>query len=103
MTREEYLAYMKVYNSKNPRRKGTMSSTPIFLGEQYDYRDLIVQPTGINFKGTDKDEPIVCNEFGCATHLTPEQQLFNPKCYSCQCKEKIDPTQFISHPIKKIA
>lgn len=103
MTREQYLAYMKEYNRNHKRVKGSMSSVP-FIGEQYDYRDLLVQPTGVNFRGSDKENPIVCSEFGCATHLTPEQQLYNSKCYSCQCKEKqTDVAMRISYPIKRIA
>lgn len=71
--------------------------------DKHKYPNLSILPTYLNFRGSDLGLPIVCSEFGCPVHLTYEQQLYNPKCYSCQCKVKTDPTSFISHPIKKSA
>lgn len=53
-----------------------------------------VQPTMINFKGS--DEPLVCSVFGCSNHLTTEQQLYGTKCIHHQKQKKIDITLFVS-------
>jgi len=55
-----------------------------------------VQPTHINFLGSDLDNPTVCSEFGCKNHLTTEQQLYGTKCIHHQKKNKLDITLFIS-------
>ena len=70
---------------------------------KYDKSTLVIIPSAFQFKGTDIDEPIVCSQFGCAVHLTPEQQLYGTKCIHHQKQKKIDPTNFISHPIKQSA
>lgn len=100
MTREEYLAYMREYNKTYKARAKWMRGS---LVDIYDHTFLNIPPTEINFKGSDRDEPIVCDEFGCPNHLTPEQQLYGTKCIHCQSKQKIDVAKHISHPIKKIA
>ena len=53
-----------------------------------------VQPTMINFKGS--DEPLVCSVFGCSNQLTTEQQLYGTKCIHHQKQKKIDITLFVS-------
>lgn len=102
MNREEYLRYMREYNKAHKRVKGAMSSVP-FIGEQYDHRDLLVQPTGINFKGN--LEPICCDFFGCGKTLTLQEKLFGTKCINHQKKKQVtDASRFVSYPInKKIA
>ena len=74
-----------------------------YLIEKHKYTPLVVYPTGVNFNGTELDNPIVCSEFGCNTHLTPEQQLYGTKCIHHQKQKKIDVAKYISHPIKKTA
>ena len=64
---------------------------------------LTIEPTGVNFRGTDDDEPVYCSHFGCGRKLTLQEQLFGDKCIECKPKVKTDPTYFISHPNKKSA
>jgi len=58
-----------------------------------------VEPTHLNFTGT--DDIVICSGFGCGNLITYEHQLYNSKCYSCQCKEKPDINKYLSFPIKK--
>ena len=62
-----------------------------------------VEPTKDQFEGTDIEEPQRCSQFGCGKKLSLEEQRFGNKCINHQTKKKIDPTQYISHPIKKSA
>ena len=55
-----------------------------------------VQPTMMNFKGSDVDEPTVCSVFGCKNHLTEEQKLYGTKCIHHQKQKKLDITLFVS-------
>ena len=97
MTREQYLAYMKVYNKKyNERRRPTENREMLYGG---DY--LNIQPTELNFKGTDRDEPVVCSKFGCSKHLLNEEKRFGKYCVEHQGNNKIDYTLVLSYPIKQ--
>lgn len=63
---------------------------------------LVIEPTGLNFKGNDPDNPIICSTFGCKNHLPPQQTLFGTKCIHCQKqKTKIDVAMHLSFPFKK--
>lgn len=73
------------------------------MEERYNREHLIIEPSSFQFKGADSDEPIVCSQFGCKNHLTPEQQLYGSKCISCQGKKEVDVAKYVSHPIKKSA
>jgi len=42
---------------------------------------LVVQPTQINFKGS--DSPVVCSTFGCSNYLTLREQMAGTKCPAC--------------------
>lgn len=64
---------------------------------KYDRTNLVVVPSQFQFKGTDIDEPVVCSHFGCANHLTPEQQLYGTKCIHHQNPKKQDAGKFISY------
>lgn len=68
------------------KKRHRPTTTEMFKEGRFTFIDLKVEPTSNNFKGSDPNEPIVCSEFGCRNHLTPEQQLYNSKCYKCQCK-----------------
>lgn len=46
------------------------------------YHEYKIEPTYINFRGSDIDEPKVCNVFGCARELSLEEQRFGDKCVS---------------------
>lgn len=94
--RQEYMAdYNKMYYQVRRGRETVSEIMNNFV--------LVVQPTSLNFKGNDQDEPIVCSEFGCPNHLTAEQQLYGSKCPHHQHKKKIEPSDYISYPHKKSA
>jgi len=92
--------YMTKYNAGYKKRHRP-TTTEMFKEGRFTFIDLKVEPTVDNFKGT--IEPVVCSHFGCSVHLTEEQQLYGKYCIHHQNKDKIDPTVFISHPIKKTA
>ena len=73
------------------------------MEEKYNREHLVVEPSSFQFKGTDRDEPIICSTFGCKNKLTPEHQLYGNKCQHCQKQKKINPTSVLSYPIKKSA
>jgi len=98
MTREEYLSYMREYNRMYKGCKKSMSS-PMLFGSEH----LKVEPTQLNFKGTDPDEPRCCETFGCGKQLSLEESRFGNKCVNCQNKPEIDVAKHLSFPIKKTA
>lgn len=57
MNDSERKDYMKVYNKSYKKQKDSI------VEYRYSYFDLNVQPTDINFKGT--DEAAICAQFGC--------------------------------------
>ena len=90
--------YMKKYNQMYAKHlKGRGRTTmDIFVEEKYCRNDLFIEPTKLNFSGTELDNPIVCSEFLCNNHITHEQQLYGTKCIHCQNKKKLDITLFVS-------
>ncbi len=99
MNREEYLSYMKEYNRLYKGAKRVEAN-----GEyRYTFLDLKIEPTENNFIGNDNDEPRCCSQFGCGKKLSMEEQRFGNYCINHQNKNKLDITNYISHPIKKSA
>lgn len=94
--KERQRSYMREYNRLY--KFGIKKSSP--TDNRYKDVVLTIPPTEINFKGNDIDEPLVCSEFNCGRHLTPEERLYGTKCIHCQKKNKLDPTLFISFPKK---
>jgi len=72
-----------------------------YLIDRHKSTPLVVEPTGVNFKGS--DEPVVCHKFGCPNHLTLEQSLYSKFCIHHQKQKKIDPAMFVNLPIKQSA
>lgn len=100
MDREQYLAYMREYNRMyKASKRSNICHEFMLIGSEH----LKVEPTFLNFDGTDELEPIVCSEFGCRKHLSLEEQRFGTVCIHCQNKKKIDVAKYVSHSIKKTA
>ena len=93
--------YIAPANTFYKNKNKVPTTSVMFLDERYTVKDLSTAPTKDNFTGTDKEEPIVCFEFGCPKHLSDQEKRFGNKCINHQTKKKIDPTQYISHPLKK--
>ena len=80
MNDSERKDYMKVYNKSYKKQKDSI------VEYRYSYFDLNVQPTDINFKGT--DEAAICAQFGCGKKLTSIESLAGNKCIHCMGKHK---------------
>lgn len=52
----------------------------------YSYFDLKIEPTAMNFKGT--DGIVICSQFGCGKKLTSIESLAGNKCVHCMGKHK---------------
>lgn len=63
---------------------------------------LSIEPTQMNFKGSDREEPVVCSYFGCNTHLTETEILCGTRCLNHQNKKRTDPNLVLSYPMKKV-
>lgn len=61
-----------------------------------------IQPTQMNFKGSDSDEPRCCSVFGCGRKLSDEENLYGTTCIHHQQKIKIDVAMRVSYPVRKV-
>ena len=74
-----------------------------YLIDRHKHTPLVVYPTGLNFSGTDIENPVVCSQFGCKVKLSRTERLFGTTCIHHQRKVKIDVSKFIQHPHKQTA
>ena len=86
---------MKEYNRVHKQRHRSISSYPA-PEDVYDFSYLRVNPTRMNFNGSDPDEPRYCSTFGCGKELSLDESRFGGKCVHCQNKKKLDITIFVS-------
>jgi len=97
MTKEERKHYMADYN----RHYYSLRVGRETVSEIMNNFVLVVQPTQINFKGEDPEEPRVCAEFGCPRHLSLTEQMASKFCINHQSQNKIDVVKHLSYPIRK--
>ena len=109
MPKDRSPTYRKEYNRKykevkrkvgNPHFKIKKTIEDKYLIEKHRDRVLSIEPTDMNFKGSDRDEPECCNEFGCGRVLNSQEKLFGNKCINHQTKKKIDINTVLSYPLK---
>lgn len=103
MDKAKYMAaYNKQYKEMKAKRSAGKPPKPYntiedkYLIDRHKHTSLVVYPTGVNFKGSDLDNPIVCSHFGCATHLSNEEKRFGTTRIHHQKKKKLDITLFVS-------
>jgi len=97
MDKEQRKHYMADYN----RHYYLLNSSRGTVSEIMNNFVLVVQPTQINFKGEDPEEPRVCAEFGCPRHLSLTEQMASKFCISHQSKKEIDVAMYVQLPIRK--
>ena len=72
------------------------------MEEKYNREHLFVHPLDYQFRGSDKDEPVICRRFGCGRELSTREMLFGEFCIHCQSPQKINPNKVISYPVKNM-
>lgn len=75
--------YMAEYGRLYRRFRRYDVSNFMLVGSEH----LKINPTEMNFKGSDINEPVVCAHFGCPTHLSLQEQRFGKFCIRHQQKK----------------
>lgn len=75
MTKKEREEYNKKYKSWIPKGAKTKD-----IPDKYGKEVLSIPATEFNFKGSDRDNPLVCSHFGCSRVLSFTETLFGNKC-----------------------
>ncbi len=93
--------YNETYRTNHSKVGTKITVKKIETTERHRNTILSIEPTDMNFKGSDREEPECCNEFGCGRLLNSQEKLFGNKCINHQTKKKIDINQVLSYPLKK--
>jgi len=90
--------YKQEYNREYYAKKGWYKR---WMEAAYGYKHLKVEPTEMNFKGSDCDEPRLCCHFGCGRKLSLVEEMSGKFCIHHQSPKKIDVAMHLSYPIKQ--
>ncbi len=86
-------------NIKNQfKKRGVRQIRKKLIDRVKEDMDRVEGLTIFQFKGSDAENPIMCNFFGCIRKLSLEEQRFGRKCTHHQNKNSFDVTKFIQYP-----